>query len=79
MALLDEMADGERILRRVARCKALVGHVEEGEELLLLQWMLVAVWCPSADKDRQPTLTMSDISFHCSWVGSTPVGLCAQA
>jgi hypothetical protein len=24
-------------------------------------------------------LTSSEISFHCAWVGSIPVGLCAQA
>lgn len=37
MALLDEMADREGVLGGIARCEALVRHVEEGEQLLLLE------------------------------------------
>lgn len=36
VALLNEVAEGESIASSVAGCEALVGHVEEGEELLLL-------------------------------------------
>ena len=37
VALLDEVTEGKGVLVGVAAGKALVGHVKEGEELLLLE------------------------------------------
>ena len=36
MALLNEVADGKGIPSSITRGKALVGHIEEGEEALFL-------------------------------------------
>lgn len=44
VSLLDEVADGVRVVVHVARREALVRHVEEREQLLLFDDLLNDIW-----------------------------------
>lgn len=80
VTLLDEMTDGKRVFSGISGRETLVGHVEEGEQGALLNPTTLFVrMYKIGRKFKVLTLTMSEISCHCSGVGSTPVGLCAQA
>lgn len=78
MTLLHEVAESERVAGGVSRGEALVRHVEEGEQRAFLQMRVVRKAILQISISR-PTLQISEISAHCSGVGSTPVGLCAHA
>lgn len=67
------------------RSETEVGVIDQGEVLLLLNARAATkehVQHKSSEKESRGselTLMISEISLHCSCVGSIPVGLCAQA
>jgi hypothetical protein len=73
MTLSNEVSDGERISLNVSRSESLV--------CLLVSALSFRGRVLTMSKRARCffDLTNSDSSFHCSWVGSIPVGFWAQA
>jgi len=79
MTLRCEMTEGEAILVGVAAGIALIGTIKEHNVLFLLFIISFRFATSCRWINESLTFATSEIFFHCSKEGSTPVGLCAQA
>jgi hypothetical protein len=86
MAVVHKVSEGKSILVRIATCEALVSHVKEAIQIPFLrrkkkERKRLATPHLKSKREREETQTFAslEISFHWSGVGSTPVGLWAQA
>ena len=79
VALLDEVTQCEGVTDSVSRRESLIRHIKEREKRTFLKYPanIQHIECPCVMFFL--TLTILDISAHCSGVGSMPVGLWAQA